>query len=154
MKWVLALTGVLIAGCSSSVDVREMNVSKAPSASPAKVTIEVDKSRHSDAAEALENGLNREFQKIGYEVVAGNLVLRAEIIALHRGSTFWNVAVGMGAGADFADARVRVSDGTGNVLMSFVIRGTVEDKRYRELDEVLDKFVAKRIAKEIKKASQ
>jgi len=150
------LTCVLAIGCSSTVGVRNMNVVQAPPAAVTKVAVSVDKARNNDQGEAvaLENGLTREFRNAGYELAAGGLSVQAEIIELKRGSTVANVIIGLGAGSDYADVACRVSDSTGKQLMSFVVHGTVVDKRYRELNGVLSEYVPQAILKEIKEASR
>ena len=72
---------------------------------------------------------------------------------LSRGSTEANVIIGLGAGKDYADVRVDLCNKSGQSLMSFVVHGSVIDKRYRQLDEVLYNYVADRIVREIKSAS-
>jgi hypothetical protein len=156
MKWVVLWAAVATAGCSSHVVVRDLDVPRPPPASPAKVDLRVDMSANNAQGEAvaLETGLQRELAEAGFECLAGNMVLTAEIILLHRGNTFANSFFGMGIGADYADVRVRVSDPMGAPHMSFVVRGVVVDKRYRELNEVLHRFVAKRIVEEIATAGR
>ena len=150
---LMAVVGTA-AGCSSSVQVNEVKIDEAPAASPAKVVIEVDLTKNNEQGEAvtLENGLKREFRSAGYEVLPGNLTVRCEIVELHRGSTVANVLIGLGAGGDHADIRVQVVDSSGSQRMSFLVRGSVHDKRYRELHEVIGQYVAHRIVEEVTKA--
>lgn len=147
---------VVVAACSSRATVGPVTVTHHPPASVKKVVVAVDKTKNNEKGEAiaLENGLVREFRRAGYEVTDGGLTLQAEIAEIHRGSTFANVAGGMGAGSDHADVVVRVTDGDGSELLSFAVRGKVLDKRYRELHEALNEDVPQSIREEIEKASR
>ena len=150
------LACILASGCSSTVKVRNRSVVQAPPVGVTKAVVLVNKARNNDQGEAtaLENGLLREFRNAGYEASSGGLMVSAEITEIERGSTVANVLIGMGAGSDHADVSVLVDDATGKRLMSFVVRGKVVDKRYRELGGVLAEYVPQAILREIREASR
>jgi hypothetical protein len=153
---VLIGSCALATACSSTANVRSIHVASAPPASPTKLAVSVDQSKNNDRGEALalQNGLLREFRSAGYEAGEGGLSVTAQIKEVDRGSTLANVAVGMGAGNDHVDVDVQVSDHDGKQLMAFTVRGTAVDKRYRNLTDVLNEDLPRKIRKEIQSASR
>ena len=139
MKTYLALSLVVVAGCSSTVDVKNVRASSSPDFSIQSVDLLVDTTRNNERQEAsaLETGLRIQLGKAGYRIEQGHLKLLVAITALGIKET--------------ADVSVQVLDSRGSEVMTFSVNAAVVDRRYRDLNEVLQKFVAKEIVKQLAK---
>ena len=149
MSLVMAFS---VVGCSSSATTSGVVV-QSPAPKTNKVSIRVEKSTNDTRGEssALENGLIREFRGAGYEVGQAGTVIHASLARVERGSTIANVVVGLGVGSDDADVVVRVEDASGRPLLSFLVRASAVDKKYRQLDQVLSEEVPRKIRQELEK---
>lgn len=138
-RFVVGLVLFLV-GCSSTVDVKGVKINQTPEFSKQVVDLQVDLTRNNQRQEAvaLDTGLRTQLVKAGYRIEPGNLKMMVAITDLGIKET--------------ADVDVKVDDSKGQNVMSFSVSAAVVDRRYRDLNEVLQKFVAKQIVKELKKA--
>jgi hypothetical protein len=149
------LVVTFLAGCTSTISESQMRVSNAPPASVRALTIKVESlvpDTEGDQATLLA-ALRHEFAALGYQVDSGDLIVKATVTRLDRGSTAANVFLGLGIGSDSIDVRVEVTDSSGKRYMDFLDQGSVLDKRYSDMNGVI-KGIAKRIAADIQQASR
>jgi hypothetical protein len=144
---LLVLSAVV--GCTT-MEVEQLKV-MAARPDTRDLTIQVDKNAFNDAGEAvaLENGLKRQFANSGYRIAENGSQLRARIKSLVRGNTFANAFIGMGVGKDAIEVEVELRGKAKELLMSFVVKSEILDKRYDDLNTVLTETLPAKVVKQI-----